>query len=389
MPLRECPVLLLCPSLVGAGVERRVYLLINQLSSNWSQLKLGLLREEGEFLCRVNNKQRVYLAPTVLTQIICLPFKPCTELYHFLLAIGQIRAMLKTVRPVLVTTFTLETTLPMYVVSLLDANKTQWIISEDSNTAVAAGNTCKIKPLNQLLQKLLGQVYRKADFVTTVSSAVQRSVAQIYQLPAEHINVIHNPIDYAAIQQLSDAMPPFEFDYILAVGRLVKVKQFDRLIKAFAQTVQSHSMQLVILGEGPEHPHLQQLANQLKLADVIHFPGFVDNPWVFMKHAKMLVLTSQVEGFGNVIVEAMAVGCPVIATDCGGPEDIIEHTINGLIVNSEPESIAQAVEQLLDDPDLCNQLSSQAKQDVKQFNPELSATQFDQLLMQRLVTRET
>ena len=374
---------MLCPSLVGAGVERRVYLLINQLSSNWSQLKLGLLREEGEFLCRVDKKQRIYIAPTVLTQIICLPFKPCTELYHFLLAIGQIRAMLKTFRPVLVTTFTLETTLPMYVVSLLDANKTQWIISEDSNTAVAAGNTCNIKPLNQLLQKLLGYVYRKADYVTTVSSSVQCSVAQIYELPPKHINVIHNPIDCTAIQLLCNAPPPFDFDYILAVGRLVKVKQFDRLIKAFAQINQTRSMQLVILGEGPEHSRLLQLTNQLELADVIHFQGFVDNPWVFMKHAKMLVLTSQVEGFGNVIVEAMAVDCPVIATDCGGPSDIIEHMINGLIVSSEPESIAQAVEQYLDDPDLCKQLSSQAKQDVKQFNPELSAIQFDRLFMQQ------
>jgi glycosyltransferase involved in cell wall biosynthesis len=369
--------------LVGAGVERRVYLLINQLSANWSQLKLGLLREEGEFLCRVDNRNRLYIAPTAVSQFTCFPFKPCIELYHFLLAIGQIRAMLKTVRPVLVTTFTLETTLPMFVVSLLDANKTQWIISEDSNTAIAAGNTSKIKSVNKLLQKLLGYVYRKADFVTTVSSSVQRSVAQIYELPPEHINVIHNPIDCTTIQLLCNAPPPFDFDYILAVGRLVKVKQFDRLIKAFAQTIQTRSMQLVILGEGPEHSRLLQLTNQLELADVIHFPGFVDNPWVFMKHAKMLVLTSQVEGFGNVIVEAMAVGCPVIATDCGGPSDIIEHMINGLIVSSKPESIAQAVEQYLDDPDLCKQLSSQAQQDVKQFNPELSATQFDRLFMQQ------
>ncbi|MEE9412885.1 MAG: glycosyltransferase [Methylococcales bacterium] len=376
---------MLCPSLVGAGVERRVYLLINQLSASWSQLKLGLLREEGEFLNRVDNKLRLYVTPTALTQFLCLPFKPFTELYHFLLAIGQIRAMLNSVKPAVVITFTLETTLPMFVTRLLDSdNNSLWIISEDSNTAVAAGRACTFKPVNRLLQKLLGYVYRKADFVTTVSSAVQRSVEQIYALSPEHINVIHNPIDIIAIQQLSNTNPPFGFKYILAVGRLVKVKQFDLLIKTFSQVIKSRPLQLVILGEGPEISHLKQLSNQLKLAQAIHFPGFVDNPWVYMKHATMLVLTSQVEGFGNVIVEAMAVGCPVIATDCGGPNDIIEHGLNGLIVASEQESITLAVMQLLDAPDFSNQLSWQALRDIEQFNPQQSATRFDTMLVQLL-----
>ncbi|MEE9424974.1 MAG: glycosyltransferase [Methylococcales bacterium] len=385
--MREHPVLLLCPSLVGAGVERRVYLLINQLAAHWSRLKLGLLREEGEFLSRVDKKQILYVAPTALSQLLCLPFKPCTELYHFLVAIGQIRAMLKTLKPAVVVTFTLETTLPMYVVRLLDSsNNNLWIISEDSNTAVATGKACKIRPVNKILQTLLGYIYQTADFVTTVSSAVQYSVEQIYAIPPEHINVIHNPIDCVAIRQLGNASPPLDFDYILAVGRLVKVKQFDLLIQAFAHTIKSYSIQLVILGEGPELFNLKQLAEQFKLAQLIHFPGFVDNPWVYMKHAKMLVLTSQVEGFGNVIVEAMAVGCPVIATDCGGPNDIIQQSINGLIVSPKPESIVQAIEQFLDDPDFCNQLSSQAQQDIEQYNPEHSAARFDTMLVQLLST---
>ncbi len=386
--MRKCPVLLLCPSLVGAGVERRVYLLINQLSASWSQLKLGLLREEGEFLCRVDKKRRLYIKPNALTQFICLPCKPCAELYHFLLAIGQIKAILKTHKPEVVITFTLETTLPMFVVKLLDSSTNSlWVISEDSNTAAAAETASKFKPVNRLLQKLLGYVYLKADFVTTVSSAVRRSVEQIYTVPPERINIIHNPIDSAAIQQLSDENSPFEFDYILAVGRLVKVKQFDLLIKSFAHVNKSRSIQLVILGEGPEHPYLQQLAKQLKVADVMHFPGFKDNPWIYMKHAKMLVLTSQVEGFGNVIVEAMTVGCPVIATDCGGPSDIIQQRINGLIVTSQPEAITLAIEELLDDINFSRQLSRQAQQNVEQFSPEKSAARFDQMLVQLLVNK--
>jgi glycosyltransferase involved in cell wall biosynthesis len=103
-----------------------------------------------------------------------------------------------------------------------------------------------------------------------------------------------------------------------------------------------------------------------------------------MNHAKMLVLSSQVEGFGNVIVEAMAVGCPVIATDCGGPNDSIKHNINGLIVDSTSATIAQAIQQLIDNSELRNRLSSQAQQDVKRFSPELSCARFNSMLVSLL-----
>lgn len=390
LPIREQPVLLLCPSLVGAGVERRVYLLFNQLSTSWSRLKLGLLREEGEFLGHIDQARRLYIKPPPLIRFVCLPLKPCIELYHFLVAIYQIRAMLDNYKPVAVITFTLETTLPMFVARFLYANnKLIWIISEDSNTAVAAGNASKSRLINKLLQKLFGYVYRKADFVTTVSSSVQLAVQQIYALQSEYTNVIHNPIDYTGIQPLSNTIQPLNFDYILAVGRLVKVKQFDLLIRAFSQLKNPGSIQLVILGEGPERIHLQQLSTQLEIAHAINFPGFVDNPWVYMKHAKMLVLTSQLEGFGNVIVEAMAVGCPVIATNCGGPSDIIKHSINGLTVTQNCESIAQAIERLLDNPDFSNSLSTQAEIDVKQFNAERSCKQFNDMLLQQLSNQST
>ncbi len=381
-------VLFLCPSLVGAGVERRVYLLINQLNLKWSHLKLGLLRQEGEFLDKVDPELRLCVTPGRLIRFFCAPLKQLTELYHFLLAIGQIHAMLKTYKPAMIVSFTLETTLPMYLVRLVSAHKTTiWIISEDSNTALAAGNATNIQYLNKLLQHFLGIVYRNADYITTVSSAVQHSVENIYRIPLERSNVINNPVDIETIQRLGNKAlsinnRPFKFDYIIAVGRLVKIKQFDLLIKAYSQLNLAGTTHLVILGEGPENLRLQKLVSQLGLTDVIHFPGYVEQPWLFMKHAKLLVLTSKLEGFGNVIVEAMAVACPVIATDCGGPEDIIHQNINGLIVPNQQNAVTHAIEKLLNNPEFANRLSNQALKDVRQFHPQTSCSRFNDMLLE-------
>ncbi len=381
--------LLLCPTLAGAGVERRVYLLINRLNQDWNHIKLGLLREQGEFLSRVSAKKRIYFAPGRLSRFLFFPIKLHTNLYNLMLAIGQTRAILNSYKPAIVVTFTLESTVPMFFATRLNANPAPiWIISEDSNTAVASTTEFRNRYANQLLQKFLGHVYRKADFITTVSSTVLNSVQQTYKIPPQQCNVIHNPIDLSNILSLSQLDKPYDFDYIVAVGRLVKVKQFDLLIKSFSELEKFSPVKLVILGEGQERANLAQLVSDLNLTESVYLPGFADNPWVFMKHAKMLVLTSQVEGFGNVLVEAMAVGCPVITTNSGGPTDIIKHNINGLTVTADKSSIATAIKQLLDNPDLSSRLCKQAAIDIQDFNPINSYADFDTMLRQQLASKQ-
>lgn len=370
--------LFLCPSLVGAGVERRVCTLVKQFKDSQYAVKLGLLRLEGEFLNEASDLELLHIPLNRPLRIIFAPLIRFYNLYNFVHALYQIKAMLAE-RPAIVVTFTLETTLPMYVVRrFMGARGIRWVISEDSNTAKAIMDSCRYTGLIRWVSSVVGKAYCSADFVTTVSSSVQRSVRQHYGVPKHKINTIHNPVDIATVKSMStiDLNKQYDVDFILAVGRLVKVKQFDLLIRAFSEVRRSHRIKLFILGSGPEKKNLQRTIQELGLSSEVCLIGFVDNPWAFMTRAKLLVVTSKIEGFGNVIVEAMAIGCPVLATRCGGPEDIIKQGQNGVLVESNCSAIATQINRLLDDSARRKRLAATAHLECEQYEPRLISDYF-------------
>ena len=126
--------------------------------------------------------------------------------------------------------------------------------------------------------------------------------------------------------------------FIVAAGRLDYQKGFDTLIRAFAAHGVARDHALVILGEGIERRALEQLARSLGVQAKVHLPGFVANPWAYFARASAFVCASRWEGFGNVIIEAMACGAPVIATDCDfGPREILQHQQTGWLVPVDDE----------------------------------------------------
>lgn len=123
--------------------------------------------------------------------------------------------------------------------------------------------------------------------------------------------------------------------YILAVGRMHKQKGFDLLLKAFAN-VSDSLLHLVILGEGDERARLISIANELNISNRILLPGAVENIWPWYQHAHIFVLSSRYEGWGNVLVEAMSQGCPVVSFDCNyGPSEILKNGYYGILVEND------------------------------------------------------
>lgn len=174
------------------------------------------------------------------------------------------------------------------------------------------------------------RVYRHADTIVSVSDGVARDLADCFGIPGDRLVTINNPVDGPAIERAANEVSPLDLpeEFALAVGRLVPNKNFSMLIEAYAQAdIEPH---LVILGEGPERRRLEALAKSLGVADRVHLPGYVENPYPVMRRAALYVSASNAEGFPNAMVEAMALGRPVVATDChSGPSEILARQPEG------------------------------------------------------------
>jgi glycosyltransferase involved in cell wall biosynthesis len=171
-------------------------------------------------------------------------------------------------------------------------------------------------------------------------------------IPRGHIQVIYNPVVTPDSREQAGA--PLEHPWfkageppvLLGVGRLCPQKDFPTLIQAFAQARKERSARLLILGEGRERPALEALVRGLGLEQDVAMPGFVENPLPYMAQSSLFVLSSRWEGLGNVLVEAMYCGVPLVATDCRhGPREILADGKYGtLIPVGDASALARAIQ---------------------------------------------
>jgi len=213
--------------------------------------------------------------------------------------------------------------------------------------------------------------YRGADEIILVSKETARHFVQATHLPEKMIKVIYNPVVSEKQIEQSKVHPNHAWftspgtPVLLAAGRLTRQKDFTTLLKAFALLHKRlPETKLMILGEGEERAHLEQLSEELGLHDAVQFPGFVINPFAYMANASVFVLSSRWEGFANVIAEAMACGTPVVSTDCpSGPAEILEGGKYGRLVPvGNPEALAEAIFQELKYPHDKNLLMQRANE---------------------------
>ena len=209
--------------------------------------------------------------------------------------------------------------------------------------------------------RLVPAIYRFtlpwADHVVAVSKGVASGLAQVMRGQGS-LSIIDNPIITLGYRELAAAplehpwFAPAQPPIILGVGRLVPQKNFELLINAFAELAVKSNARLALLGDGPLKIDLQQQIDRLGLSSRATILPIDLNPWRYMARANVLVLSSLFEGFGNVLVEAMATGTPVVSVDCpDGPADILGHGKWGRLVPSgDAKALAAAIEQTLADP---------------------------------------
>jgi len=201
----------------------------------------------------------------------------------------------------------------------------------------------------ELWKWLYRTFYKRADYVICLSDAVVDEMEKQFNVPREKLLRIYYPVDAEHIQKLAGmGQNPFSGSgpHLVAAGRLCWAKGFDVLLEAMPAVLQHHaSARLTILGEGNLRKELTEQARRLGLADVVSFLGFQRNPWSYFRHADLFILSSRFEGLGYVWLEALAVGTPVVATDCSAVIREVGVAGNGIVVvpTEDPAALSSAI----------------------------------------------
>jgi glycosyltransferase involved in cell wall biosynthesis len=329
------------PSLYGGGAERVMVTLANGFAERGLTVDLVVARAHGvygAYTGEISPKVRL----VVLGRTRLLAATPALVKY---LVEQKPQAMLSAIN---------MANIVAIAARAIAGTSTRLVISE-RNMNSGAVQTGDFR--DHILPYLMRLTYRHADAITAVSAAVAGDVAQVTGLERASIEVIHNPLDVAGIAARSQETVAFPKELgrplIVAAGRLDHQKDYPTLIAAFALLAESRPATLVILGEGKLRGEIEAMIAARGLTGRVHLPGFAVNPFAFMARADLFVLSSAWEGFGNVLVEAMACGARVVATDCpGGIAEVLEAGKWGALVPvGDPEALAAAMMEALDDGD--------------------------------------
>lgn len=236
--------------------------------------------------------------------------------------------------------------------------------------------------LSRFLPALVRFFYPCADKVIGISRGVAEDIKAVARLPGKQVTWAHNPVvtNHTLSLLEEDVDEPWfakeSAPVIVASGRLVPQKDYEVMLKAFA--AMKTQARLLILGEGPLRDDIALLSEKLGVSERIYMKGFVDNPLAYMKKCDLFVLSSRWEGFGNVLVEALLCGLPVVSTDCkAGPAEILDDGKYGTLVPvGNAEALAQAMDAALSE----KTEPAQQKQRAMDFTVENSADRYEEII---------
>jgi len=330
------------PDLCGSGAERVLLNLATGLAEQGYAVDLVLAQAEGSYVNQVPESVRL------------LELKPRhIRIFRTLASLPALVRYLKREQPDALLSALHANIIAVWARRL--AGSPQRVVVSEHNT-FSKRNQSASKWYRWLMPRLVRRFYPWANGIVAVSEGVAEDLAQTMGIPRSHIQVIYNPIVTPDLQ--AKAKAPLEHPWfrsgeppvILAAGRLTAQKDYSMLIRAFARVRQVRPARLMILGEGEDRPILEELARQLGVEQDVSLPGFVMNPYPYMAHAALFVLSSRWEGLPTVLVEALYCGAPLIATDCpSGPREILRDGQYGQLVPvGDDIFLARAIETTLD-----------------------------------------
>ncbi len=227
-----------------------------------------------------------------------------------------------------------------------------------------------------LKKRRLQSIYNGLNLIS-VSNGVRDDALDQVGIKPKTIRTIYNPVDFIKIRALAEEDCEIELreKFLVHVGRFVSLKRHDLLIQAYKKT--GIALPLVLIGDGPSRGDIESLIETEGLSHQVVLTGYLENPYPYIKQADLLVLSSDYEGFGNVLVEALALGTSVVSTDCpSGPNEILIGDLSkNLVPVGDVKTLSQVINKSLEDRDKNIQKRQQdiARFDLKHITEEYLA----------------
>lgn len=359
------------PNLSGGGAERMMVNLARGFTEAGHRVDLVLSTAVGAYLNEV-------------PETVDIVDLDASE-YPGYAAMGSLRALvgfLRSTEPDAMVSAMTRANIVTVLASILARTATTTVVSERTHLS---SFILSESAAWRLMPWLVRASYPRADGIVPISEGVADDLADSCGLDRGAMDVIYNPVVTPELFDLADE--PIECEWlndpdvltVVGVGRLAPEKDFPTLLGAFATLRTDRRAKLVILGEGPEKGAIERESRRLGIEEDVFLPGFVDNPYAYMRRADVFALSSISEGFGNVLVEAMACGTPVVSTDCpSGPAEILADGRYGTLVPvGDHEALATAIEETLKQPPDQDVLVQRARE----FSYDVIADQYLDILL--------
>lgn len=356
----------LLPDLRGGGVERIRLVLAREFARLGHQVEFVLMQAKGDLLGEAREEFRVH-------DLACSRVRNLPSILARYLRTRKPDALLAAMWPL---------TVAAPLARRISRHDCRVVVSEHNRLSVQYLEWGRLHRAG--LRASMACAYRLADARVAVSAGVADDLAELSGLDRGKFSVIHNPLRHRdlpvsdGIRRAEELWPRAGGARILAVGSLKKQKNHELLIRASSRLRQGRNS-LLLLGQGPLECELRQLAENLGISDRVSFAGFHADPTPFYQTADLFVLSSDYEGFGNVIVEALACGTPVVATDCpSGPSEILADGEFGTLVPvGDAEALSHAMAESLSTEHNRDKLRGRADD----FLPERAAKAYLDLLL--------
>ena len=364
MPYKK--IFFVIPDLVSGGAQRTFVNILNSIDKNYFKCILVVYRKKGALFKELDKE----------IEVISLE---CSKSIY---SIFKLTSLIKKYNPQIVFS-TLRYINFVTIISCIIAFKKLKIIVRETNNHTEA----KIK--KNLKEFFIDYVYRFAHKIVALSEGVRLDINHRTKIEMSNIEVIYNPInlDSIMIRKREKLPPKYEAEFadknitkLINVGHLEEQKGHDVLIKS-VKLINEFDFKLYIIGEGSKRHYLEKLINKLDLQDKVVLLGFQDNPYNFRHKSDMFILSSLWEGFGHVIVEAMACELPVISSDCkSGPNEIINDNFDGMLCKTgSHKDMKQKINLLALDNNKKNKMIKNALSKMRKFEDKLIVKSYEEL----------